>query len=226
MVKRSRGSRLIQLASALFAMASLWYLACAAGMLYLRWLSPVTTTVHVQRRIESWLSDQPYRKQFQYVPMHQISRHLAHAVIAAEDTGFYEHDGIDWDELEKALTERRKNGLRGASTLSQQLVKNLFLTTHRNPLRKAAEFALVPTLEMLLPKERILELYLNVVEWGPGVYGAEAAAQYHFRIGASRLSRQQAARLAGVLPAPRSRNPTRIGRYASVIERRMSAMGW
>jgi monofunctional biosynthetic peptidoglycan transglycosylase len=203
-----------------------WYVFCAAGMIYLRWFRPLTTSVHIQRRVESWFAQGYYRKQFQWTPMSRVSPHLAHAVIAAEDTGFYEHEGIDWEQVEKALTESRKGGMRGASTISQQLVKNLFLTTHRNPLRKAAEFALVPTLEIVLPKHRILELYLNVVEWGPGVYGAEAAARYHFRVSAGHLSREQAARLAAILPAPRSRNPVRAGRYAAAIQQRMSALGW
>ncbi|MEZ5351109.1 MAG: monofunctional biosynthetic peptidoglycan transglycosylase [Bryobacteraceae bacterium] len=211
---------------AVAALLAVWYVACAMGMIYLRWLRPITTTVHIQRRVESWFSKAPYRKQFSWMPMARIHPHLAHAVIAAEDTGFYEHEGIDWDELEKVFTERRKGGLRGASTLSQQLVKNLFLTTHRSIWRKAGEFALVPTLEMLLPKDRILELYLNVVEWGPGVYGAEAAARYHYRVAAARLTREQAARLAAILPAPLRRSPNRVGRYSSVIQGRMSAMGW
>ncbi|MEZ5400738.1 MAG: monofunctional biosynthetic peptidoglycan transglycosylase [Bryobacteraceae bacterium] len=202
------------------------YGALAAGMVYLRWLRPPTTMVQAQRRVESWFAPGPYRKQTEWRPLAQLGRRLPHAVIAAEDTGFYEHEGIDWDELEKAFQERRRGGMRGASTISQQLVKNLYFTTHRNPVRKIAEFALVPALETILPKDRILELYLNVVEWGPGVYGAEAAARYHYRTSAARLTRDQASRLAAILPAPRRRNPARAGRYAAIVQQRMSALGW
>jgi monofunctional biosynthetic peptidoglycan transglycosylase len=148
-------------------------------------------------------------------------------LIASEDAAFYEHDGIDWDQMERAWDERQKRGrLRGASTISQQVVKNLFLTNHRNPIRKGAEFALTPAAEFLWPKERILELYLNVIEWGPGVYGAEAAAQYHYRIPAARLSREQSARLAAIVPSPLRRRPAVMNRYSGIILRRMATMGW
>jgi len=115
---------------------------------------------------------------------------------------------------------------RGASTISQQLVKNLFFTTHGNPFRKVAEFAIVPVMERMLSKQRILELYLNVVEWGPGVFGAEAAAKTHFGTTAARLNREQGARLAAVLPAPRRRKPARMDRYSAIILGRMAAVGW
>ena len=115
--------------------------------------------------------------------------------------------------------------MRGASTLTQQLVKNLFLTTHRSLVRKGLEVALTPLAELILPKERILELYLNEIEWGPGVFGVEAAARHHYAVSATRLSRAQAVRLAAVIPAPRVRRPERMGWYARVIEGRMRAMG-
>jgi monofunctional biosynthetic peptidoglycan transglycosylase len=106
------------------------------------------------------------------------------------------------------------------------LVKNLFFTTHRNPVRKVAEFGLAPAAELLLGKERILELYLNSVEWGPGVFGAEAAARYHYGVGAGALSREQAARLAACLPAPRRRRPGAMHQYGGIILTRMAQMGW
>jgi monofunctional biosynthetic peptidoglycan transglycosylase len=115
---------------------------------------------------------------------------------------------------------------RGGSTLTQQLVKNLFFGTGRSFLRKGAEATLVPVAEVVLGKQRILELYLNVVEWGPGVYGAESACRYHDRTPASRIGREQSARLAAILPAPLKRRPERMNGYSAVILRRMSQMGW
>ena len=116
--------------------------------------------------------------------------------------------------------------MRGASTITQQLVKNLFLTTSRSFVRKGIEFTLVPLAERILGKRRILELYLNVIEWGPGVYGAEAAAQYHYGIPAARVNREQGARLAAILPSPLRRRPARMNEYSARILERMSKMGW
>jgi monofunctional biosynthetic peptidoglycan transglycosylase len=116
--------------------------------------------------------------------------------------------------------------VRGGSTITQQLVKNLFLTTSRSWIRKAFEFGLAPVAELVLKKERILDLYLNVIEWGPGVYGAEAGAQYHYHASAARLSREQSARLAAVIPNPLHRKPARMTGYSNVILNRMSQMGW
>ena len=115
---------------------------------------------------------------------------------------------------------------RGASTITQQLVKNLFFGTGRSYLRKGAEFTLAPVAELVLGKQRILELYLNVVEWGSGVYGAESACRYYDRISARNIGRQQSARLAAILPAPLKRRPERMNSYSAVILRRMSQMGW
>ena len=115
---------------------------------------------------------------------------------------------------------------RGGSTISQQLVKNLFLTTHRSLVRKALEFTLVPLAEIILPKERILELYLNVIEWGPGVYGAEAASQHHYGVSVTQVNRQQAARLAACIPSPLTREPNRVNRYSREILSRMTSRGW
>jgi len=122
--------------------------------------------------------------------------------------------------------EIERGRVRGASTITQQLVKNLFFTIHRSPVRKAAEFTLAPLAELLLSKERILELYLNVIEWGPGVYGAEAAARQYYGIPASRVGREQAARLAAVIPLPRRRKPARMDDYSAEILERMTRMGW
>jgi monofunctional biosynthetic peptidoglycan transglycosylase len=199
-----------------------------ALLLPLRWVDPWFTGVQAQRRVESWFAAGRYQKRYTPVAIARISPHLRHAVVAAEDGRFYQHWGIDWAELgkvtEKGMDTRRP--LRGASTITQQLVKNLFFTTHRNPVRKVAEFGLAPAAELVLGKERILELYLNSVEWGPGVFGAEAAARYHYGVGAGALSRDQAARLAACLPAPRRRRPAAMHQYGAIILDRMAQMGW
>ena len=204
------------------------YLLCCLGFLYLRWFRPLTTMVQVQRRLEALTSGASYHRQSQWEPLSRISPNLQHAVIAAEDGRFYQHHGIDWKEVEKVMDGDFENGRpsRGASTIDQQLVKNLFLTTHRWALRKAAELALLPAAELVLPKQRMLELYLNVIEWGPGVYGAEAAAQYHYHTSAARLTRDQAARLAACIPSPRKRTPARMNEYSEAIQARMRQQGW
>src|SRR5215472_16677714 len=116
--------------------------------------------------------------------------------------------------------------LRGGSTITQQLVKNLFFGTSRSILRKGAEVVLVPVAEFVLGKQRILELYLNIVEWGPGVYGADAACRHHYRTTARAIGRDQAARLAAILPSPLRRKPERMSRYSAIIQERMRQMGW
>lgn len=184
--------------------------------------------VQIERRIEAIASGQRYRKQSYWVPLARISPNLQHAVIAAEDGRFYQHHGIDWNQVQRAVDEGLERGRpgRGASTIDQQLVKNLFLTTRRSVIRKALELALLPAAELLLPKQRMLELYLNVIEWGPGIYGAEAAARYHYHTSAARLTRDQAARLAACIPAPRRRRPARMNDYSAAIETRMRQQGW
>ncbi|MDX1546884.1 MAG: monofunctional biosynthetic peptidoglycan transglycosylase [Rhodothermales bacterium] len=201
---------------------------CALCLLLLNVVYPPTTGVQMQRRVESWIEGRAYEKHYAPVPRAALSKHLRHAVVAAEDGRFYEHGGIDWQAVEKAIEDNRRRGRawRGGSTITQQLVKNLFLTTHSNYVRKALEVPLTYLAELLLPKERILDLYLNVVEFDDGVFGAEAAAQRYFGTSAARLSRYQAAGLAAVLPAPRRRSPQQMGRYTNVIVRRMSQMGW
>jgi monofunctional glycosyltransferase len=205
------------------------YLFWAASLYALRSVNPPTTGVQMQRRIESWIRHTPYRKRYSFVPLAKISPELQHAVISAEDGRFYQHHGIDWDETEKVAQESQEKGevIRGASTITQQLVKNLFFTTHRNPLRKAFEYTLAPMADSILGKRRELELYLNVVEWGPaGVYGIEEGAKYHYHVASSRLDREQAARLAAILPAPRKWRPARMDDYSAIILARMEKAGW
>jgi len=193
-----------------------------------RFVPPPVTTVQVQRVVEAVTSPDPVAFSRSWRSMDAISPHLPNAVVAGEDTRFFQHRGFDWEEFAKARAEAERRGrpMRGASTISQQLVKNLFLTTHRSVVRKGMEYPLTFAAELLLPKERILELYVNVVEWGPGVYGAEAAARYHYGVGADQLSREQAARLAAVLPAPRSRTPATVRTYSRIVMQRMWQMGW
>src|ERR1051325_155384 len=165
---------------------------------------------------------------YPFVPLTRISPDLQHSVIAAEDGRFYQHHGIDWKEVQKVVDQYLDEGKigRGGATITQQLVKNLFFTTSRSFLRKAVEFTLAPVAERVLPKRRILELYLNVIEWGPGVYGAEAAARAWYAVPAARLDREQAARLAALIPSPLRRKPAAMTWYSTEIARRMSQSGW
>jgi len=194
----------------------------------LKWIDPPTTAVQMQRRISAMVHDRPYHKRYEFVPLARISLSLQHAVVAAEDGRFRQHHGFDWIEMQKVLEQdlkRHKLG-RGGSTITQQLVKNLFLSTERSLLRKAAEFALVPAVERLLTKDRILELYLNVIEWGPGVYGAQAATEVYYHKPAAEMTREQAARLAAIIPAPLRRKPEWMNEYSEEILHRMSQTGW
>jgi monofunctional biosynthetic peptidoglycan transglycosylase len=205
---------------------ALWaFAAVTLGML--RWIDPPTTAVHVERRLQAWMHGTPYRERYKFVPLSQISLDLQHAVIAGEDTRFYQHHGFDWEQIEVAAKEDLEGErTRGASTITQQLVKNLFFGTGRSFLRKGAEASLVPVAELVLGKRRILEIYLNVVEWGPAVYGADAACRYHYETSARNIGRQQAARLAAILPAPLKRRPERMNSYSAIILKRMDQMGW
>jgi monofunctional biosynthetic peptidoglycan transglycosylase len=210
----------------LFLLACLWLVA-ALILTASRWIDPPTTAVHIERRLQAWIHHTPYRERYEFTPLGQISPDLQHAVIAAEDTHFYLHHGFDWHEIQIAAQEDLEGErTRGASTITQQLVKNLFFGTNRSILRKGAEASLVPVAEFVLGKRRILEIYLNVVEWGPGVYGAESACRYYDGTVARNIGRPQAARLAAILPAPLKRRPERMNGYSAVILRRMDQMGW
>jgi monofunctional biosynthetic peptidoglycan transglycosylase len=204
------------------------YALCGVMVLALRRINPPTTMVQIQRRIEARREHRPYQKRYEFIPLKRIAPNLQHAAVAAEDGRFRQHHGFDWVEMQKVLEDDMQHHRfgRGGSTITQQLVKNLFLTTERSVLRKATEFALVPMVEALLTKDRILELYLNVIEWGPGVYGAEAAAEYYYHLHASELNREQSARLAAILPAPLKRRPARMNEYSEVILDRMARTGW
>ncbi len=150
------------------SVGSCWLLAVLL-LVAAKWIDPPTTAVHMERRVEAWIHRKPYHLRYQFVPLSQISPDLQHAVIAAEDGRFYEHHGFDWQAMEIAAEDDMHGArrIRGGSTITQQLVKNLFFGTGRSFLRKGAEFTLVPVAELVLGKQRILELYLNEVEWGP-----------------------------------------------------------
>jgi monofunctional biosynthetic peptidoglycan transglycosylase len=210
----------------LIGVAVLWALA-ALMLVAARWIDPPTTAVHMERRLQAWIHHAPYQERYEFVALSQISPDFQHAVIAAEDARFYEHHGFDWHAMEIAAEDDLEGGrVRGGSTLTQQLVKNLFFGTGGSILRKGAEFTLVPVAELFLGKQRILELYLNVVEWGPGIYGAEAACRYYYRTSARSIDRQQAAQLAAILPLPLKRRPDHMNRYSGLILERMRQMGW
>lgn len=184
-------------------------LGSALLVLLLRWAPPLTSGLMIERRIESWFAVGDYQRRYDWVALDDISPLVGIAVIAAEDQLFAEHAGFDWKAIEKAIAynqkqQQKKNGkTRGASTISQQTAKNLFLWSGRNWVRKGLETYFTVLIELLWSKERILEVYLNIVEFGDGVYGVEAAAQYYFKKPAARLSASEAALLAAVLPNPR-----------------------
>jgi monofunctional glycosyltransferase len=204
-----------------------FYACVTAGLLAMRSVNPITTAVQAERRIDSLIHRRTYRKVYAFAPIDQISPDLQHAVVAAEDARFFQHHGFDWKQVQIAVDDDLERGKsRGASTITQQLVKNLFLSTSRSFIRKGIEFTIVPIAELVLSKRRILELYLNVIEWGPGVYGAEASSQHYFHVPARRITREQAIELASILPAPLRRKPGRLTEYDRIISERMAQMGW
>ena len=213
---------------AVVALVGGYFLACTLLLVAYRYVEPPATTVQVQRLVEAAVDGEPYDLRYRPVPGGEQDPDLRHAVVASEDARFYAHSGFDWDEVRAAreAAERTGRPMRGASTITQQLVKNLFLTTHRSVVRKAFEVPLTLLAELILPKERILTLYVDVVEWGPGVFGGDAAAAYHYGTAGDELSREQAARLAAVLPAPLDRRPQDMGRTSSRILTRMRQMGY
>ncbi len=218
-------SRLFKLA--IVVVAGL-YVFWIGSLIALRTVDPVTNGVQIQRRVEAKLAGRRYNKRYKFVPLDQISPELQHAVIASEDGNFYKHHGIDWGQVEQVAQESRETGKirRGASTITQQLVKNLFFTTYRDPVRKAFEYTLAPLADWILGKRRILELYLNVIEWGPGVYGASAVSDYYYHTTPAKLNREQAARLAACVPQPLRRKPVWMDQFSMDIMEKMSLHGW
>jgi monofunctional biosynthetic peptidoglycan transglycosylase len=181
----------------------LWFFG---HILYWNSFNP-SSTAFMQRRLEVLRAkDSKAQLRRQWVPYDAISVNLKRAVVVAEDARFLDHDGFDWQAIQQAMAKNESHGkvVAGASTISQQLAKNLFLSGERSWLRKGEEAAITWMIERTMSKRRILEIYLNVAEWGNGIFGAEAAARYHFGIPASALVPEQAAWLAAILPSPRT----------------------
>jgi len=192
--------------------------------------APDTTAFIELRAREARSASRPVARVQRWVGYDDISPNLKRAVLTAEDSAFFDHDGFDYDELKKSAEMwKRGDFSRGASTITQQLAKNLYLSPTRNPIRKFRELLITRLLEGALTKRRILELYLNEVEWGDGVYGADAAARTYFRVSAAGLSAEQAALLAGSLINPRRYSPgsppRRLRQRQAIILRRMRAGG-
>jgi monofunctional biosynthetic peptidoglycan transglycosylase len=190
--------------------------------------NPSSTSMQREQLAELRKTNPNARLEKQWVPYNRISNNLKRAVIASEDSNFAEHDGVDWDALEKAYerNNKRHKVVGGGSTITQQLAKNLFLSGWRSYLRKGQELVIAYMLESVMGKERILEIYLNSVEFGRGVFGAEAAARHYFHSTAAALNPAQAARLAVMLPNPRyydrHRDTSYLARRTSIIQRRMA----
>jgi monofunctional biosynthetic peptidoglycan transglycosylase len=204
-----------------------WYFA---HIVWWTRFDPVSTSfMNAQREVLRERDPQAELKH-RWVPYEQISVHVKRAVIAAEDANFTEHDGVDWDAIERAYESNQKKGkvVRGGSTITMQLAKNLFLSGDRSYLRKAQELVITYMLEAVMGKRRILEIYLNVAEWGVGVFGCEAAARHHFATTCAQLGPAQAARLAAMLPRPRfydrNRASPALERRTAIVQRWMSGV--
>lgn len=194
------------------AVVQLWFLL---HVWYWRSHNP-EMTAFMQHRLEVLREDNPRAMlMHRWVPYSRISNHLKRAVIAAEDAKFLRHRGFDWEGIRVAYEKNLREGeiVAGGSTISQQLAKNLFLSGERAWWRKLQEAAITVMIETVMDKRRILEIYLNVIEWGEGVFGAEAAARYHFGVSAAALTPEQAAQLAAMVPSPRRYGPGRVTPY-------------
>ena len=207
----------------LFALVVLALLVTLIQVAILRVHDPKLTALMRSRARQAKAANKELVLKQTWVPLSTIPKHMQMAVVAAEDENFWTHNGFDWDAIRKAFERNEKIGRVkvGGSTITQQLAKNLYLSTGRSYVRKAREALITYAMELLLPKERILELYLNLVEFGPGIFGVEEAAQYHFHVSASRLSINQACRLAAILPSPlRYRvNGNYVSKRAAIIQR-------
>ena len=207
-----------------FVLVQGWFLA---HVLYWDSHNPASTRF-MERRLDELRAKNPKAAlKHQWVDYNRISTHLKRAVVAAEDAKFLDHEGFDWEGIQRALEKNQARGkaVAGGSTISQQLAKNLFLSGERSVVRKGQEAIITLMLETFMTKRRILELYLNVAEWGEGVFGAEAAARHHFGTSAANLSAEQSARLAAMLPRPRFYDRNRGSPYlASYSERILARM--
>jgi monofunctional biosynthetic peptidoglycan transglycosylase len=210
-IQARRVGRIAAIAGALvFAVAAYVYLTLPDVRPLAR-TNPTTTAFMQLRAIETPAAGRRPRPQQRWVPYSRISANLRRAVLVAEDDGFFQHDGVDFEQLRQSIEINLSKGraVRGGSTITQQLAKNLYLSPSKNPLRKVRELLIARRLEAELSKTRILEIYLNVIEWGDGIWGAEAAARVYFHVSAAALSREQAALLAGAIVNPRVLTPRR-----------------
>ncbi len=202
----------------------LWYFG---HIVWWRFFSPSETSF-MEIRLDELREKNPKAQiKYQWVPYERISNHLKRAVVAAEDDKFIDHEGFDWEAMQKAMEKNQRRGrtVAGGSTISQQLAKNLFLSPSKTPWRKGQEAVITLMLELVWDKRRILEVYLNVVEWGSGVFGAEAAARHYYSVSAAQLGPAQAAHLAVMLPNPRKYErsfSSRLQTHADRIQRRMA----
>ena len=228
MAKRRKGRFARALRFMLLALAA-WAAVTVLAVVALRWIDPPTTTFMLRDRIGG-LFDQDYQFRHEWRDWDAISKYAAIAVIAAEDQQFPFHRGFDFKQIDKALEDReRGRRVRGASTISQQVAKNLFLWPGQSWFRKGLEAGITVLIELAWPKRRILEVYLNVAEFGPGTWGVQAASRRYFRKDASRLTPAEAALLAAVLPSPRRYRIDAPGPYVrkrqAWIQRQMTALG-
>lgn len=209
-----------------FLLLQLYFFLQIAAWSY---FNPNITRFMIEQQARLQSLDPPRKLKYQWVSYKRISPYLKKAVITSEDSRFAEHEGIDWDALEKAYEKNLRKGkiVAGGSTISQQLAKNLFLTNQRSYLRKGQEVIITYMLEFWMSKQRIFEIYLNVAEWGDGIFGIQAAAQHYYGVSAKSLTPWQAARLAAMLPNPRfydkNRNSYYLTKHSALILRRMSA---
>ncbi len=216
-----------RIGAALLAALFLYNLWIFGHIVYWRSFNPSASAFMTEQLARLQEDDPEAELRHKWVPYERISPNLKRALIASEDAKFVDHEGFDWDGIEAAFEKNMKQGriVAGGSTISQQLAKNLFLSGRKTPWRKLEEAMITVMLEAVMDKRRIFEIYLNVIEWGNGVFGAEAAARYYYRTPASRLSAGQAAKLAAMVPNPRyydeHRNAPGLARKTRIILRRM-----
>ncbi len=217
----------LRIGAALLAALFLYNLWIFGHIVYWRSFNPSASAFMTEQLARLQEDDPEAELRHKWVPYERISSNLKRALIASEDAKFVDHEGFDWDGIEAAFEKNMKQGriVAGGSTISQQLAKNLFLSGRKTPWRKLEEAMITVMLEAVMDKRRIFEIYLNVIEWGNGVFGAEAAARYYYRTPASRLSAGQAAKLAAMVPNPRyydeHRNAPGLARKTRIILRRM-----
>lgn len=212
---------------ALLALILLWNIWMVLHIVAWRWVNPSNTAFMSVQLDRLQASNPAAELKQEWVDYEQISPNLKRALVASEDAKFLDHEGFDWEGMQTAWEKNIKKGriVAGGSTITQQLAKNLFLSGSRNPLRKVEEAFLTVMIELILDKQRIFEIYLNVIEWGNGVFGAQAAAQHYYKTSARKLSTAQSAKLASMVTNPRyfdkNRNDRRLLRKTAIIQRRM-----